>query len=308
MRVIVTGATGTIGLACVQMLVRAGHQVRAFVRSRERFQRLCPEKRVESAEGDILDRGAVAEGLAGADAVLHCVDFPPGRYSLHWEALRHALESLSTGAQFVYPGNSWVYGPGVERAGPDDPKESRARLGVTKADLEKAVTSEGGTVVRLTDTYGPGVRKGLTATVFRRALAGKTVYFPGNLDRQVEYLYVGDAARALIAPLGCPAARGTEYAAPGPTPIAVRDFLSLIFQAAGQSERVRSVPIGVAGALAILRRDSRPLRELSYLHESPILLDGTGIRSQLGWSPEVDYVEGVRRTIKWLRLRPVDDR
>ena len=302
MRVIVIGASGTMGLASVHMLVRAGHEVRAFVRSSATFFRRCAERRLEVVEGDILDRASVAEAMEDADAAIHCVDFPPPQLSLSWDALRHALEGLGPRGQFVYPGNNWVYGPPqTERIGPEHPKYSPARLGALRADLEKAVTAEGGTVVHLPEVYGPGVRRGVLNRIFQRALAGKAVLYPGDLDRPHEFLYVGDAARALIAPLGRPQARGMDFTAPGYASITPRDFISLVFKAAGQPPRIRSLPIGLMRFLLLLQPHGRERRELSYLYECSTLLDGTLIRRDLGWMPEVDYNEGTRRTVKWLR-------
>ncbi|UCC71675.1 MAG: NAD-dependent epimerase/dehydratase family protein [Gemmatimonadota bacterium] len=304
MRVTVTGAAGTIGTASVRMLIRAGHEVRAFVRAAEVFRDRCPEERVEVVEGDILDRAAVATALEDADAAVHCVDFPAREFALSWDATRFALEALGSRGQFVLPSNVWVYGrPQSERIGPDHPKASPARLGEVRADLEKAVAAEGGTVVHLPEVYGPGVTTGRLHRIFQRALAGKTVWFPGDLDRPTEYLYIEDAARALVAPLGRRQARGVDYTAPGPAPTTPREFVDVIFKAAGRARRLRSLPLAWLRAVDALDSERRVLRDFSYLLECSTLLDGTLIRQELGWMPEVGYVEGARRTIRWLRAQ-----
>lgn len=302
MRVTVTGATGTLGLASVQMLLRAGHEVRAFVRDAARFQRLNPDRRAEVVEGDIGERAHVAEALDGADAVIHCVDFPPTQFTSNWDAVRHALEGLRSGGQFVYPGNLWVYGPPqAVRVGPDHVKASPSRIGAIRADLEKAVLAEGGTVVRLPDVYGPAVRTGQTHGLFHRALAGKTVFFPGDLDRSIEFLYIADAARALIAPLGRRQARGIDYAASGYRVTTPREFISLIYKAAARQPRIRSLPVPLVRTVDLFHRERRVLRDLSYLMECSTLLDASRLHRELGCLPEVDYADGVRRTVKWLR-------
>jgi nucleoside-diphosphate-sugar epimerase len=302
MRVTVTGAAGTVGLACVHALVRAGHQVRAFVRRPEDFQRRGGDERAEVVVGDVLDRTATGAALEGSDAVIHCVDFPPRQYADNWDALRHALEGLGSGRQFIYPGNTWVYDPGAgERIGPEQQKAGPTALGAVRADLERAVTAEGGTVVHLPDVYGPGVLKGHLYDMFVRTLAGRTARYPGDLDRPREFLYIEDAARALVAPVGRPQSRGVDYTAPGHTPVTPREFAELIAKAAGLPLRLRPLPIGWLRLTAMLDPDLRALRELSYLHERPVLFDGTRIRTELGWSPEVGYADGVRRTVAWLR-------
>ncbi len=302
MRVTVTGATGTLGLASVEMLLRAGHEVRAFVRDELKFRSLNADPRAEAVEGDICDRTDVAEALDGSDAVIHCVDFPPTQFGSNWDAVRHALEGLRSGGHFVYPGNLWVYGPPqAARVGPDHAKASPARIGAVRADLEKAVLAEGGTVVHLPDVYGPTVRTGRTHSLFHRALAGKTGFFPGDLDRPIELLYTADAARALIAPLGRRQARGADYTAPGYRVTTPREFISLIYRATAREPRIRSVPVSLIRTLDLFHPERRALRDLSYLMECSTLMDGGRLRRDLGWTPEVDYADGVRRTVKYLR-------
>lgn len=305
MQVTVTGASGTIGLAAVNMLVRAGHQVRAFVRRPQALAGRYPVEKVEVVEGDVLDRTVVAETISGSEAVIHCVDFPATEFTHNWDALRHALEALRPGGSFIYPGVVWVYGVGGKgRLEPEHPKNSSSRLGAVRAEMEKAVTAEGGTVVRFPEAYGPGVLKGPLHALFERALAGKTVRFPGDLDRSVEFIYIDDAARALVAPLGRPQARGQDYHAPGFAPTTPREFAALIFKSAGSAPRIRSLS---RRWLRILGRDGRGRSELSYLDECAILLDGLRARRELGWRPEIDNAEGVRRTVRWLinrRLPP----
>lgn len=302
MRVTVTGATGTIGTASVKMLVRAGHEVRAFARRAEGFRSRYPDDRVDIVEGDILDRAAVAAALDEVDAVVHCVDFPAQEFALNWDATRFTLEALPAGGQFVLPSNLWVYGPPQSnRVGPDHPKASPARLGEIRADLEKAVTAEGGTVVHLPEVYGPGVTRGRIYWIFLRALAGKPAWFPGDLDRAIELLYIEDAARALVAPLGRRGARGVDYTAAACAPTTPREFADRVFKAAGRSARLHSMPLAWMNALDALRPERRAMRELSYLWECSTLLDGTDIRRDLGWVPEVDYYEGIKRTVRWLR-------
>lgn len=289
-------------MASVKMLVRAGHQVRAFARRPEIFGSRQPDDRVEVVEGDILDRAAVATALEDADAVIHCIAFPAREFLHNWDATRFTLEALRPGGQFVLPSNLWVYGPPQsERVGPEHPKASPARLGEILADLEKAVTAEGGTVVHLPEVYGPGVTSGRTYGIFRQALAGKPVWFPGNLDRPIELLYIEDAARALVAPLGRRDARGADYTAPASAPTTPREFINRTFKAAGLPARLYSLPLALLNLLDTFRADRRALRDLSYLWECSTLLDGTLIRRDLGWVPEVDYPEGIKRTIRWLR-------
>jgi uncharacterized protein YbjT (DUF2867 family) len=74
--ILVTGATGNAGSQVVRALVERGEHVRAFVRDRERAQRILGED-VQLAVGDLADPESVRSALEGIDQlVLSCADDP----------------------------------------------------------------------------------------------------------------------------------------------------------------------------------------------------------------------------------------
>lgn len=70
--VLVTGAGGFLGSHVVRRLLARGRTVRAFVRKSTNVDGLAGLP-LEWAYGDIVDRGAVNEAMAGCDSVIHCV-------------------------------------------------------------------------------------------------------------------------------------------------------------------------------------------------------------------------------------------
>ena len=68
MKVIVFGATGTIGTLAVERLLQDGHDVTAFARRPERLGELAARVRLEA--GDAFDAKRVAQAIEGQDAVV----------------------------------------------------------------------------------------------------------------------------------------------------------------------------------------------------------------------------------------------
>ncbi len=96
-RILMFGATGTIGRTTVQALVRHGHTVVCFVRPRS-AGRLPPG--VETRDGDVRDATSVArDGFRGEsfDAVVSCMASRTGEPTDAWAidhlAHRHVLEA-----------------------------------------------------------------------------------------------------------------------------------------------------------------------------------------------------------------------
>lgn len=77
MKVLVTGGTGFVGACVVAALVEDGHDVRLLVRRAEQVATslapygVGPEQLEGVRTGDVLDADAVADALAGCDAVVH---------------------------------------------------------------------------------------------------------------------------------------------------------------------------------------------------------------------------------------------
>lgn len=76
---LITAATGTTGGPATEILLRAGHRVRALVhRSDDRSARLS-ELGAEIIEGDLSDFESVSTALAGVHAAYFCYPIAPGR-------------------------------------------------------------------------------------------------------------------------------------------------------------------------------------------------------------------------------------
>lgn len=75
MNIIIFGATGGVGQHAVKLAVDAGHNVTAFVRTPEK---LNFTEGVTIIKGDAFDPQAVADAIAGHDAVMSCLGSSTG--------------------------------------------------------------------------------------------------------------------------------------------------------------------------------------------------------------------------------------
>jgi uronate dehydrogenase len=112
MRVLVTGAAGSIGRVVVAGLAGAGHDVVAL----DRADAPAPAG-VEAVTADVLDADAVAAAMAGADGVVHLASIPheaalPDILESHVHTTAVLLDTMVTGgvSRMVYASSNHAVG------------------------------------------------------------------------------------------------------------------------------------------------------------------------------------------------------
>ncbi|MGH3106402.1 MAG: NAD-dependent epimerase/dehydratase family protein, partial [Rubrobacteraceae bacterium] len=71
MKVLLTGATGLLGGALLELLLAEGHEVRCLVREGSPRASHLDLRRAELARGDVADARALSRALSGVAALLH---------------------------------------------------------------------------------------------------------------------------------------------------------------------------------------------------------------------------------------------
>jgi nucleoside-diphosphate-sugar epimerase len=203
MRVFLTGATGYIGSAVLEGLLRAGHQVTALVRDPEKGARVAT-RGATPVIGELGTPDAFRTRLGESDAIVHTAfeDSPRGV-----EKDRAALETLlggiahgsHQGRTFIYTSGVWVLGSTtrpVDESAPLAPADHVA----WRPDHEQIVLDAGRNGLR-TVVVRPGIvyggSRGIVSDLLKDAMNGLVrVIGPGRnrwptvYDRDLAELYV----------------------------------------------------------------------------------------------------------------------
>ena len=127
MRIFLTGATGYIGSAVMEALLRSAHEVTALVRDPEKAERVA-SRGVQPVIGDLSKPPGYVEAAEAADAIVHtALDSSPRKQKIDRLAIDTLLEAAgrraATGrrASFVYTSGVWVLGDTQGRATEEAP-------------------------------------------------------------------------------------------------------------------------------------------------------------------------------------------
>jgi nucleoside-diphosphate-sugar epimerase len=304
----VLGAAGGLGSACVRAAVAAGHSTRALLRTAR--PGLFPDG-AKTVLCDANDPNSLARAAEGCSALLYCVNAPLARWHVDLPRMLHSAREACriTGARLVFPGNVWSYGPRApgELLDEQRPLTPSSRKGQVRAELERQLSASSIEFVcaRLPEFYGPNVANPLMGGPFRAALAGKSIlWLGGPLDITVEYIFIDDAAQAMVKLALAEAVSGKTFHVPGVAHTTPRAFFQLVQRSAGNSKPVLGLPALALRAAALVAAPARELLDIQHLWTHPVLLDGSAYRNRFGALPATPYAQGIARTLEWFRTHP----
>ena len=309
MRYVVLGAGGSIGYAAVRVAHARGHTVRAVARNLAQLPSLPAG--VERFQADALNPAETLSACKDADVVVHAVNVPYPRWAEFVPRIaanaRRAAEA--TGAILAFPGNVYVYGPPQTTPVLEShPIAATTLKGRIRASIEAdymAAHAKG--VLRLVlprypDFYGPNVLNALFAPIFDGAVSGRGCRWPIDADLPHEFIYIDDAAAALVRLVDTPASHGTPVHVPGPGTLTGREFARLAYAAGGRTLRLSVFGRGLWRLAGLFDAEVRSALEMAYLFETPIILGGSRYESLVGEPrPATPYTEGIRQTVEWFR-------
>ncbi|MCA9672378.1 MAG: NAD-dependent epimerase/dehydratase family protein [Myxococcales bacterium] len=323
-RVLVTGATGFLGLRTVDFLLEAGYMVRALVRGSSDTSALR-ERNVEIVVGSLEPAVGLDAAVSGVDAIVHSAG--GGRaigkdalFAANTETTRNLIEAAKRSApqleRFVLVSSLAAHGPSDDGRPRDvkSPRRPVTQYGASKAAAETLALAEADalpvTVLRPPVIYGPGDARILP--LFKWAARG-VVPLP-SIAESASMVHVDDCARAILRILETPHPSGRIYFVEDGSSPAMSDVIGAIGAAVGRTRRPRRLPLPRALLLAaaalvsffarLLRRpamlNSDKVRDLTQRHW---VCDSEPIQRELGWRPQVAFAEGARATAHWYRAQ-----
>jgi len=299
-RVLVTGGSGFIGRHVVAALRRAGAHVRVA------DLKAHPDPTVDLVQGDLIDPDVVAAAVSGGlDAVVHLaavtsvlrsVQQPDLTFDTNVAATHRVLRAAAdAGARsLVFASTNAVTGP------MDAPAISEAAVlrpltpyGATKAAgemLMSAFTASYGlrcVCLRLTNVYGPGMqaKDSIVARLMRAIRLEGTFEVYGDGLQVRDYVHVADVVAAVKLGL-------VEPAWSGPVVIGSGRSLSVL-------DVVATVRAVTGVQLAVTHGPARP-------GEMPAVIVDIARARAAGWSPQIDFEQGVSQVWEEWSGLPID--
>jgi dTDP-glucose 4,6-dehydratase len=322
MRVVITGAAGFIGSRLSEIVLgdaeRLGYDDVVFLDALaysgrlENLEGALRDPRATFVRGSITDELVVDEVLAGAHAVLHLaaeshVDRSITGARVFYETNVLGTQQLLESARrvgverFVHVSTDEVYGSIDEGAWREDHLlEPNSPYSSSKAGSDLAALAYQRTyglnvmVTRCSNNYGPRqFPEKLIPLFVTNLFDGLKVPLYGDGLNVRDWLFVDDHCRGILRVLegGRP---GEIYNIGGGTEMTNYEITHYLLELCG------------ADASMIEPVDDR------LGHDRRYSVDWTKIHDELGYRPEVDFTDGLARTVKWYRenetwWRPIKD-
>jgi len=305
---VVFGATGAIGGAVVDELLRKGRRVRAVSRGGR-----APAG-AEGVAADAADTPQAAAAAAGAAVVYHCANPPYTKWPELFPALTRSIlgAAESCGGKLVFSDNLYAYGPVDGPLREDLPAIAHGRKGRVRVEMAAELLGAHRlgrarvVIGRASDYYGPrGTGSTAGETVFGRILAGNKPQWPGRLDQPHTFHFLPDIARGLLVLADRPEADGQVWHLPAAGPLTAQRFFDMIAEAAGQPVPVHAsvaspAVLAVAGVFSPLLRE---IRETAYQFRAPFVIDASKFEATFGGLEPTPHRDAVQLTVAWYRSR-----
>ncbi len=301
MRFLVTGGAGFLGAALSNRLCHEGHQVRVIDDlSAGDPQRLHDD--VLFTRGDVADRPKLWTLLQDVDCVYHLaarvlvsesILYPRQYNDVNVGGTVSVMEAMrDAGVQrVVFASSGAVYGEQAERpVREDQPPNPQSPYAVSKLAAEHYVRTIGAlwgietVILRIFNAYGPGQRlpashPPVVPRFLQQARRGGSLVIFGGGAQTRDFVYLDDVVDALLAASRAANVDRRIINVGSGRETSINELAAVVARVVGEETEVLHSP-AESGGVAHLCADIAAARQL------------------LGYDPQVDLVEGLRRTLE----------
>jgi UDP-glucose 4-epimerase len=310
-RILVTGGAGFIGSNVADRFLALGHEVAVFDNLSSGFREFVSPK-ARFYEGDLADAAAVDRAIGDfrPDVVDHHaaqIDVRKSVVDPVFDARVNVLGSIGMMQacskhgvrKVVYASTGGaLYGEGRQLPATEDhPVNPEAPYGASKHTVEhylyiwKLLHGLDYTVLRYPNVYGPRQNPhgeaGVNAIFIGLMLTGKRPRIFGDGTAVRDYLYVGDVVEGNVLALEKGSGEMVNLGTGVGT--SVNDIVRELQAITGFTEDA-------------IYDDARP-GEVQRIY-----LDASRAKRVLGWTPQVTFADGLRRTVEWSKHNPLPTR
>ena len=308
---LVLGATGAIGYAFTQELLKNHCPVTILVRDKAKAKKLFPNHPLLTiVTGDAHDASLLKKLCDGKDVVFHGINYP---YSQWVEKMMDVTikltEAVERGnATILFPGNIYAFGNVSKPITEQTPYNAHGPKGHLRAEINNylkkwANKSKNNVIVlRLPDFYGENVTNGLIKPVFGNAVKGKAIQWFINAKIPHQMVYTGDVAKLfyrLCQKEGLDNFFVLNYG--GEIYESVEELNAIINKQTGNSKKVKVIPKWVLNLLGLFIKDVKEIRENYYQFEGSVFLDDSKLKKMYPEFIPLGKEKAIANTLEWYK-------
>lgn len=296
---VVTGPTGAIGLALVELLAGKGIETYAVCHpGSKRNNRILPDKHVHKLECNLNELLKLPEYIKNADAFFHLgwmgTSDRNNRMDMYLqnENVKYALDSVEVAKAlgckvYVGAGSQAEYGyvDGIIHS--DQQENPVSGYGMAKlcaGQMTRAMCKKAGIRhiwPRIVSVYGPNDGSGtMISTIIRCLMNNETPRLTAG-EQEWDYLYSVDAAESLMA-MAESGRNGAKYVLGSGRVRKLKEYMELVRVAVNKSAKL-------------------DLGAIPYLPDQVMHLEAdiSDLTRDTGWVPKTSFDEGIRKTIEY---------
>jgi nucleoside-diphosphate-sugar epimerase len=308
-KALVLGATGGMGFSLVKELVSREIETIAFARSKQKLEEYSQEwgPLVTIYPGDVLNEGQLKEAVSKVDFVFHTLNIPYQNWDpTLYEMMTAILKQCSLqNKPLIYVDNIYAYGVHQQKVHELSMKNPHTKKGKIRLKLQQQIESSGVpyVIAHFPDFYGPKAEGTILHYTLEQLIKKNTAGFIGHIELQKEFIYIKDAATALVELAIREDAYGEEWNIPGVGTISGNEIAEIASEHLKKNLKIKPIHRWMINALGLFNPFMKEFSEMMYLNETPVILDGTKYDRRIGPLPKTPYQIGVQNNLDQMTKR-----